>query len=66
MASIHHPLLGPIRGNKAGDVVEFLGIPYATLAHQFASPVPIHYHDRKPEDIIQATSYGYALFYSPC
>ncbi|KAJ5809224.1 uncharacterized protein N7503_001442 [Penicillium pulvis] len=56
MATIQHPLLGHIEGNKKNGLVEFLGIQYATLAHQFAPPVPV---DRKDSDeSINATSYG--------
>ncbi|KAJ5759489.1 hypothetical protein N7520_006645 [Penicillium odoratum] len=56
MTTIQHPLLGRIKGNKKNDLVEFLGIQYATLAHQFAPAVPI---DRKDSDeSIDATSYG--------
>lgn len=56
MATIQHPLLGRIEGNKKNGLLEFLGIQYATLAHQFAPPVPV---DRRVSDeLIDATSYG--------
>lgn len=56
MTTIQHPRLGRIEGNRNNDLVEFLGIQYATLAHQFAPPVPV---DRKDSDEpIDATSYG--------
>ncbi|KAJ5201253.1 hypothetical protein N7449_006056 [Penicillium cf. viridicatum] len=57
MATIQHPIIGHIQGNKIDDVVEFLGIQYATLAHQFASSVPVDYQ-KNPDHIIDATSYG--------
>ncbi|KAJ5381525.1 uncharacterized protein N7496_003953 [Penicillium cataractarum] len=58
MSSIDHPLLGRIQGNQTNDVIEFLGIPYANVAHRFAPPVPISHQERSPEAIFDATSYG--------
>lgn len=58
MSSIDHPLLGRIQGNQTNNVIEFLGIPYANLAHRFASPVPISHQEKSPEGIFNATSYG--------
>jgi carboxylesterase type B len=58
MSSIDHPLLGRIQGNQTNDVIEFLGIPYATVAHRFAPPVPIGQPEKRPEGILNATSYG--------
>ncbi|KAJ5667420.1 hypothetical protein N7507_003284 [Penicillium longicatenatum] len=56
MTTIQHPILGRIQGNKKNDLVEFLGIQYATLAHQFAPPVPINRKDF--DELIDSTSYG--------
>ncbi|KAJ5660918.1 uncharacterized protein N7484_000290 [Penicillium longicatenatum] len=56
MTTIQHPILGRIQGNKKNDLVEFLGIQYASLAHQFAPPVPINRKDF--DELIDATSYG--------
>ncbi|KAJ5693116.1 hypothetical protein N7462_002539 [Penicillium macrosclerotiorum] len=57
MTTFQHPSIGRIQGNKNEDVVEFLGIQYATLAHQFAPPAPIDYQ-KNPDHTIDATSYG--------
>jgi hypothetical protein len=56
MTTIQHPILGRIQGNKKNDLVEFIGIHHATLAHQFAPPVPINRKDF--DELIDATSYG--------
>lgn len=59
MASIYHPVVGTILGNLKGNVMEFLGLTYATLADHLAPPVPIDPAKADKTDITDATDYGY-------
>ena len=35
---LHHPSLGQIRGKLQDNVIQFLGVKYATLTDRFAEP----------------------------
>lgn len=37
-AGFDHPTIGYVRGRATGDVVQFLGIKYASLRHWFDNP----------------------------
>lgn len=39
VAELQHPVLGTVLGTKSKDVVQYRGIPFATLTHPFAAPV---------------------------
>ncbi|EXJ76404.1 uncharacterized protein A1O5_00912 [Cladophialophora psammophila CBS 110553] len=54
-AVIQHPKLGCIRGRDDGDVVQCLGLKYATLSDRFATAVLF---DEKAAGEIQATEPG--------
>ena len=52
--TLEHPQLGSVAGIHHKDAIQYLGIPYATLAHRFAAPtVKSEYSDG-----IDATKYG--------
>lgn len=53
-ATILHPELGTLKGIQGEQVVQFLGIPYATIRDRFAPAVSIQEYG--PE--IDATKYG--------
>ena len=55
---LHHPLLGKIRGKLKDNVIQFLGVKYATLKDRFAEPQLARGKDNK-EDVLDSTEYGY-------
>jgi carboxylesterase type B len=60
--SMHHPLLGDICGTKLENenIVQYLGIQYATLKHRFSEPqVKLQYEGK-----IDATSFGYVTTFT--
>lgn len=54
-ATIEHPALGSITGVDLDQSIQYRGIPYATLEHQFADAVLFENQDRRT---IDATRYG--------
>lgn len=54
-ANLDHPNLGSILGLDSDQSVQYRGIPYATLEHQFADAVLFENEGRSP---IDATRYG--------
>ncbi|KAF4333428.1 para-nitrobenzyl esterase [Fusarium beomiforme] len=62
-STLEHPLLGHVKGLKAKTpgVVQYLGIPYATLAHRFAAPELKSDHG----GTIDATKRGCPSFFRP-
>jgi carboxylesterase type B len=59
MTEVQHPALGTIKGTVSGGVVEYLGIQYATLAHQFAPPVAVDLSENQSDRVLNATNYGW-------
>lgn len=53
MASLTTPL-GSFNGKRAGGVVQYLGIPYATLKNQLSCPEMITSY----KGVVDATEYG--------
>lgn len=60
MAPYQHTVLDHIRvqGTTNDDVPEFLGIPYASLKHQFAPPTLLDFPVDNSDSVVDATSYG--------
>ena len=58
MSSIlHHPSLGDIQGKLKNNIIQFLGIKYATLKDRFAEPQLARENDTTNE-VLDATKYG--------
>lgn len=53
--SFKHPKLGQIQGNSKNDVVQFLGIKYASIKDRFA---PSEVFDHSGTGVIEATKPG--------
>jgi carboxylesterase type B len=60
MAECSHPLLGTVRGRRTDSVVQFLGIPYATIKQRLGPPIPIDSPRNGDVHVLDATSYGFA------
>jgi carboxylesterase type B len=56
MAECIHPLLGTVRGRSTDSVVQFLGIPYATIEQQLGPPIPINSPRNRKEHVLDATT----------
>jgi hypothetical protein len=57
LPSLVHPIIGVVRGVRAStQVVQYLGVPYATLQDAFARAQPITY--MKSEFVLNATQHG--------
>lgn len=54
-ANLEHPALGSILGLDLDQSVQYRGVPYATLEHQFADAALFENQGRRP---IDATRYG--------
>jgi len=54
MASLDHPTIGQVRGNRVGNVAQFLGIKFASLKDRFAAPALATYSGAG----LDATSHG--------
>jgi carboxylesterase type B len=54
-SELSHPTLGHIQGKVKGDVVQFLGIKYASIKDRFA---PSEGFDHSGSNIIDATKPG--------
>lgn len=54
-ANLEHPALGSILGVDLDQAVQYRGVPYATLEHQFADAVLFENQGRLP---IDATRFG--------
>lgn len=54
-AELEHPALGSVIGLDLDQSVQYRGIPYATLEHQFADAVLFENHGQRR---IDATQYG--------
>lgn len=52
---LEHPGLGPVLGLDLDQSVQYRGVPYATLEHQFADAVLFENQGRRS---IDATRYG--------
>lgn len=62
---ILHPEIGRIRGlQRSNDIIQFLGIQYATLENRFARGVLRDYAE-SPEEVLDATNVGLVPFPSP-
>lgn len=60
MAPYQHTVLGHVRvqGTVNDGVLNFLGIQYASLEHQFAPPTLLDLPVDKSDSILNATNYG--------
>src|SRR5690349_12301788 len=63
---LKHESLGEIHGIQGDDVIQFLGIKYASLANRF-SKSELYEHHNVDNGIIDATKLGYiySQFFSP-
>lgn len=55
IANLEHPALGTILGVDFDQSVQYRGVPYATLEHQFADAVLFENQGGRP---IDATRFG--------
>jgi len=61
MASLDHPTIGQVRGNRVGNVAQFLGIKFASLKDRFAAPALATYSGAG----LDATSHGWVSLWLP-
>lgn len=59
-----HPSIGQIKGRTDGNVIQFHGVPYASLENRFASPVLCDKYNS--DSILDATKVGYVSIVLKC
>lgn len=55
---LNHPCIGRVQGRYNKGVIQYLGLPYASLEHRFAASVVLEYPD-SPKADVDATKHGY-------